>query len=77
MNKACENEKEYAILTQAIRQVAEAIVVTDLHDHIIFVNNAFLNLYGYTREELIGKNIHFLWSQNTLPETLMMYTGLL
>jgi len=75
MTEKFENEKERAILAQAIRQVAEAVVVTDLLDRIIFVNNAFLRIYGYDREELIGKNIRFLWSANTLPETLNSVRG--
>lgn len=70
MTDKFESDKERAILTQAIRQVREAVVVTDLQDRIIFVNYAFMNMYGYSREELIGNDIRILWSENTPPGSL-------
>ncbi len=33
-----------------------AICVTDEHGNYVEVNDAYLELYGYTREELIGKH---------------------
>jgi PAS domain S-box-containing protein len=48
-----------------------------MNDNILFVNKAFIQTYGYSKEELIGKNIsivmpHFpqLDKNNILQETL-------
>lgn len=39
-----------------INSISEGISVTDLKGKFIFVNDAFLKTYGYTREEMIGKS---------------------
>ena len=40
----------------------EGIVITDAADRIISVNQAFSKITGYTLEEVVGKNPHFLAS---------------
>lgn len=40
----------------------EAIMITDAHANIIRVNQAFLNITGYTSEEVLGKNPRILSS---------------
>ncbi|MCR8827466.1 PAS domain-containing protein [Pseudosulfitobacter koreensis] len=37
---------------------------------IVFVNAAFLELTGYTEEEVIGRNCRFLQGRDTTPESL-------
>ncbi|MCK9409538.1 MAG: PAS domain S-box protein [Bacteriovoracaceae bacterium] len=72
------SEREMIMLSQAIKSVSECISVTDEHDHILFINAAFLRTYGYTKDELIGKNISIVRSENNpaqlvsgiLPSTL-------
>jgi len=50
-------ERDLAHLTKIIN---EAIITTDLKGAIEFVNRAALNMWGYSQEELKGKDIHFL-----------------
>ncbi len=49
-------QQDMLLLAQALRSVNECVSVTDLEDNIIFVNDAFLKTYGYTHDEIIGKN---------------------
>ena len=51
------SERKIALLAHAIESVSECISITDENNNIIFVNDAFLKTYGYSEEELIGKNI--------------------
>ena len=54
----------------ALRDTPVAMIVTDvsLNDNpIIFANNAFLRLTGYTRDEVIGRNCRFLQGVDTDP----------
>lgn len=52
-----------AMLEQAMEQTRMAITITDPRqpdNPIIFVNQAFLDLTGYERDEVIGRNCRFL-----------------
>ncbi len=49
-------------LSQAIEQAGEAILITDLNGIIEYVNPAFSELTGYSRDEAIGKNSRMLHS---------------
>ncbi|MCB0282945.1 MAG: PAS domain S-box protein [Calditrichae bacterium] len=44
---------------------SDAIVLTDLHGVITEVNKAFCELFGYSREELIGQTTRIIRSQHT------------
>jgi PAS domain S-box-containing protein len=38
----------------------EAVILSDFQRRTIDVNPAFQNIYGYTREEVLGKKLDFL-----------------
>ncbi|MCR5877518.1 histidine kinase dimerization/phosphoacceptor domain -containing protein [Phenylobacterium sp. J367] len=62
-----------APLAEAMRGAHLALVLTDARagDHpIVFANDAFLNLTGYRREEVTGRNCRFLQGDGTDPETV-------
>ena len=50
-------EKEVSMLAHTVRSIGESVCITDAKDSLLFVNDAFLALYGYERNEVIGKNI--------------------
>jgi len=55
-------EQERALLTTAIDQSAESVVITDRDGLIQYVNPAFEHLTGYGREEALGQTPRFLRS---------------
>ncbi len=55
-------QKEQLLLTTAVKQAAESIVVTNQKGIIKYVNPAFEKKSGYLREEVIGKNPRILKS---------------
>ena len=57
-----------AALADAIRQAAEAIVVTDCAANIRYVNQAFTAMTGYTAEEVVGQSTRLLKSGSQDPE---------
>ncbi len=57
-------ESERALLATALEQSAEAVVITDVHGTITYVNPAFEAITGYSRDEAIGKNPRILKSGN-------------
>lgn len=65
-----EAEKEISFLAQVVRNINESVTITDLDDRIIFVNQSFTKTYGFTENELIGKNIEAIRSPNNPKEII-------
>ncbi len=55
-------EAENTRLVTAIEQSAEAVVITNTHGEIEYVNPAFTRATGYSREEVLGRNPRILKS---------------
>ena len=53
-------EREIQLLGHALRSTGECVCIADLEDRLVFVNDAFLRTYGYSREELIGQPIQIV-----------------
>lgn len=64
-----ETQEIPAILSEEFQHMFrfsnDAVAVTDVDGNIIDVNNAFLNLYGYARDEVLGKNPRILKSEHS------------
>lgn len=81
------NEKfDVKSLQKAVDLSTDGVVVTDSlsrHNNIVYVNNAFCEMTGYEKNELIGKNAKFLQSEdcktsrviNTLRECIKLGKG--
>ncbi|MBC8074770.1 MAG: PAS domain-containing protein, partial [Chloroflexales bacterium] len=58
---------------QAIESFMQGVIITDptLPDNpVVYVNDSFIRLTGYAREEVIGKNCRFLQGPETAPEAV-------
>jgi PAS domain S-box-containing protein len=53
-------EEEARLLAHAVESAGEMISITSLDHRFIFANRAFLETYGYTREEVIGRTPEIL-----------------
>jgi PAS domain S-box-containing protein len=56
------SEEKIRTLAYAIESINECVSMTDTKNTLIFVNKAFCQTYGYSREELIGQNISLVRS---------------
>jgi PAS domain S-box-containing protein len=67
-----EAERENVLLAQTVKSVKDCISITDINNNIIYVNDSFLQTYGYLEKEVIGKSVSFLRSEkfNELSELI-------
>ncbi len=61
-------EKEAKLLAHAVKSISESICITDMQGKIIFVNESFLNTYGYFKDEVISQPITLIYSGNNFKE---------
>jgi len=61
-------EAEMRLLAHSVESTSEMICVTDLEDCFTFVNQAFLDAYGYQRAEILGQHARILWSPSNPAE---------
>lgn len=73
LKKQTDKIETYQLIEAATNASAEGFVITDarqLHNPIIFVNDGFVRLTGYSKEEILGKNCRFLQGEETNQNTL-------
>jgi PAS domain S-box-containing protein len=58
-------EHEIKLLAHTLSSTKDCVSIADLEDKIIFVNDAFLQTYGYARGELLGKPVSIVRSEKT------------
>gem|GEM_PF-1148910 len=63
-----KSQKEISMLAHALKGISECISITDLNNKLIFVNDAFVQSYGYSQDELIGKSVNIIRSQKNSKE---------
>ena len=57
-----ERENKLIMLSNALEQAGEAVVITDRSNNILYVNKTFTTVTGYAIEEVAGKNPNILSS---------------
>lgn len=61
-------EHEIRLFAHTISSTMDCVSIADLEDRIVFVNNAFLQMYGFTREELLGQPVSIIRSAKAPSE---------
>jgi PAS domain S-box-containing protein len=57
-------ERRLTLLAHALQSASDCVSITDTEDHILYVNEAFLQTYEYAESELIGQHIRIVRSKN-------------
>ncbi len=60
-------EERIQLLAYAVQTAHEYISITDHENRFTFVNQAFLENYGYTEKEVLGRTPEFLYSPKNPP----------
>lgn len=57
-------EDKLRLLSHAILSTDDNVYITDMENKITFVNRVFCETYGYSEEDIIGKDCDILWKEN-------------
>ena len=57
-------EEKISMLAHALKSISECVWITDMNETITFANNSFCKTYGYKQNEIRGKQISIIRSQN-------------
>jgi PAS domain S-box-containing protein len=60
-------EEQIQLLADAVQSTQDMICITDQQNRFTFANRAFLQTYGYTAEEIMGRTPDFLCSAKNPP----------
>ena len=60
-------EQQIQLLADAVQSTQELIYMTDQENRFTFANQAFLQTYGYTAEEIMGRTPDLLYSARNPP----------
>ena len=61
-------EEKQRLFSHAVDSSIDGLAMGDLEGKITYVNDAFVRMFGYSREELIGTKIGFIYSEDQLPK---------
>ncbi len=61
-------EEKQRLFSHALDSSIDGLAMGDLEGRITYVNDAFVRMFGYSREELIGNEIAFIYSEDQLPK---------
>lgn len=69
-----KNEYQSTILSESLKSVKDCVSITDFDNNIIFVNQAFLDTYGYTEKEILGQKISIIRRDKNIKENDRLIT---
>jgi PAS domain S-box-containing protein len=51
------------VLSHAVMSETDSVCITDTDNRIIYVNDAFTEMYGFKKDDVLGKHVCFLWKK--------------
>ncbi len=67
VTKRIQSQKELHLLSSMVKQSDEGMALVDLNGNLLFLNNAFASIHGYTSGELLGKHLSIFHTQEQMP----------
>jgi len=61
-------EEKLKLFSHSVDSSVDGIAMGDLEGKITHANEAFIKMFGYSREELIGKEIALIYAENQVPK---------
>ncbi|MCK4792471.1 MAG: PAS domain S-box protein, partial [Desulfobacteraceae bacterium] len=59
--------KRLNLISRAVEQSSEGVAVTDLKGNLLYLNDTFAKMHGYSPEEIVGKNLSIFHTPEQMP----------
>ena len=59
--------KRLNLISRAVEQSSEGVAVTDLNGNLLYLNDTFAKMHGYSPEEIVGKNLSIFHTPEQMP----------
>ncbi len=66
-------EQELRLMSKVFENAADPIQIQDLKGRIINMNETSVNMYGYSREEVLGQHVSMLVGEDTMPRARELF----
>ncbi|MFZ4481395.1 MAG: PAS domain S-box protein, partial [Rhodoferax sp.] len=66
-----ENVAEIRLREQALSQISQGVLISDADRRTTYVNDEFVSITGYSREEMLGKPCSILQGTDSQPEVVL------
>jgi PAS domain S-box-containing protein len=63
-----KSDEQIFLLANALESINECVSITDMSDRVLYLNQAFINTYGYNKDDLREESISYIRSPNNPPE---------
>ena len=63
-----ERTRQLALFSQSVDSSIDGVGISGLDRRITYVNDAFVSMFGYTKEELIGQRIASIYAEDQIPK---------
>ncbi|MBE9482982.1 MAG: PAS domain-containing protein, partial [Chloroflexi bacterium] len=61
-------EQELRLFSYSVESSVDGVAMGNLSSKITYVNEAFVRMFGYSKEELIGKEIALIYAEDQIPK---------
>jgi PAS domain S-box-containing protein len=63
-----KSDEQIFLLANALESINECVSITDMSDRVLYLNQAFINTYGFNKDDLREESISYIRSSKNPPE---------
>lgn len=70
ISRLVQNERDESLANFVVSNINEAVALMDKDRNIVYINDGFTRIFGYTRDEIIGRSVALLGSEKSMSASV-------